>query len=97
MCEQLEANVVISDNAEFHHAQLYKPWRNRMAACFTLGFQLPYCPELKRIEGVWNLTRWCWLQSQCFRQVSELIGDVEKQFDRWHNANVTLRGLCARL
>jgi len=87
--------VVIVDNARFHHALLHKPWRQTMAPAFSLDFLPPYSPELNPIERVWKLTRRRCLHNRYFPLLSELIEDVEDQFQQWKSGNGTLRRLCA--
>ena len=87
--------VVIVDNAKFHHALLHKAWREKMAPGFEFDFLPPYSPELNPIERVWKLTRRRCLHNRYFPLLSELIGDVEDQFQLWRHGNDTLRRLCA--
>ncbi len=87
---------MISDNARFHHALLHKPWREMVAPRFALDCLPPCSPELNPIERVWKLTRRSCLHSRYFGQLSELIADVEAQFNRWRRGNDTLWSLCAK-
>ena len=64
---------------------------------FALDFLPPYSPELNLIELVWKLTRRSCLHNRYFGQLSELIEDVENQFNQWHKGNATLRRLCAKI
>jgi transposase len=89
--------IVIADNAKFHHALLHKPWREKMAPRFALDFLPPYSPELNPIERVWKLTRRNCLHNRYFSQLSDLIEDVENQFNQWHHRNATLHRLCAKI
>lgn len=89
--------IVISDNAKFHHALLHKPWREKVAQRFALDYLPPYSPELNPIERVWKLTRRSCLHNRYFGQLSELIADVEAQFDQWRRGNDTLWRLRARI
>ena len=66
-------------------------------ATLALDFLPPYSPELNPIERVWKLTRRSCLHNRYFGQLSELIEDVENQFDHWHKGNATLRRLCAKI
>lgn len=87
--------LVILDNAKFHHALLHKAWRQEVAPGFSLDFLPPYSPELNPIERVWKLTRRCCLHNRYFPLLSELVQDVEQQFQQWAYGNETLRRLCA--
>jgi transposase len=68
-----------------------------MATRFALDFLPPYSPELNPIERVWKLTRRNCLHNRYFSQLSDLIEDVENQFNQWHKGNDTLRRLCAKI
>ncbi|MGC4052830.1 MAG: transposase [Paludibaculum sp.] len=89
--------VVILDNAKFHHALLHKAWLAKVAPGFELDFLPPYSPELNPIERVRELTRRSCLQNLYFEKLSELIHDVECQFDAWRRGDSTLHRLCARI
>ncbi len=89
--------VVIVDNAKFHHALLHKRWRERVAPGFELSFLPPYSPELNPIERVWKLTRRLGLHNRYFPLLSDLVRDVEDQFDQWRKGNATLHRLCANI
>lgn len=89
--------VVILDNAKFHHALLHKDWRQQVAGDFELSFLPPYSPALNPIERVWKLTRRSCLHNRYFPTLSDLIEDVEAQFDAWQRGNQTLRRLCANI
>ena len=89
--------VVIVDNAKFHHALLHKGWRERVAPDFELSFLPPYSPELNPIERVWKLTRRLCLHNRYFPLLSDLVRDVEDQFDQWRKGNATLHRLCATI
>jgi len=89
--------VVILDNAKFHHALLHKSWRQQAEPNFSLDFLPPYSPELNPIERVWKLTRRHCLHNRYFPNLTDLIEDVEQQFDRWERGNDTLRRLCASI
>jgi hypothetical protein len=52
---------------------------------------------LNPIERVWKLTRRSCLHNRYFGQLSELIEDVENQFNQWHKGNATLKRLCAKI
>lgn len=91
------AGVVILDNAKFHHALLHRAWRTQVAPRFELDFLPPCSLELNPIERVWKLTRRSCLHNRYFEQLSELIHDVEHQFDAWRRGNGTLWRLCANI
>ena len=83
-CKNSEKRViVISGNTRFHHALLHKSWREKMAPRFAPDFLPPYSPELKPIERVWKLTRRNCLHNRYFSQLSDLVEDVENQFNQW--------------
>ena len=87
--------VVITDNAQYHHARLHKDWRTQQAPGFTLDFLPPYSPELNPIERVWKLTRRRCLHNRYFSQLGQVIVAVENEFVTWAKRNETLRRLCA--
>lgn len=87
--------ILITDNARYHHARLHKTWREQCAARFALDFLPPYSPDLNPIERVWKLTRRLCLHNRYFPTLDEVIAAVEAQFAAWHQANQTLRRLCA--
>jgi len=87
--------VVISDNAQYHHARLHRPWREQYAPLFALNFLPPYSPELNPIERVWKLTRRLCLHNRYFGFLETVIDAVETQFADWTQSNDTLRRLCA--
>jgi transposase len=86
--------VVIVDNAKFHDALMHKAWREKMAPGFHLDFLPPCSPELNPIERVWKLTRRLCLHDRYFPVLSELIGDVEDQFDEWRHGILETEELC---
>jgi transposase len=87
--------VVISDNAQYHHARLHKGWREKQAPGFALDFLPPYSPELNPIERVWKLTRRRCLHNRYFSQLGQVTAAVEAEFATWAKRNNTLRRLCA--
>jgi hypothetical protein len=40
--------IVITDNAQYHHARLHKSWREEQAPRLALDFLPPYSPKLNR-------------------------------------------------
>lgn len=89
--------IVIIDNARYHHALLHKSWRQQAAPNFQLDFLPPYSPQLNPVERVWKLTRRLCLHNRYFPALTDIIEDVESQFQQWHPANSTLRRLCANI
>lgn len=87
--------VVITDNAQYHHARLHRAWREQHADRFVLDYLPPYSPELNPIERVWKLTRRLCLHNRYFPALTEVVNSVECQFVQWARGNVTLRRLCA--
>jgi transposase len=87
--------IVITDNAQYHHAHLHKSWREKHAPEFALDFLPPYSPELNPIERVWKLTRRLCLHNRYFERLDTVITAVESQFASWTKRNNTLRRLCA--
>lgn len=87
--------IVITDNAQYHHARLHKNWREEQAPGFALDFLPPYSPELNPIERVWKLTRRLCLHNRYFERLDEVTAAVETQFAAWTKRNDTLRRLCA--
>ena len=87
--------VVITDNANYHHALLHKQWREEHVTNFALDYLPPYSPELNPIELVWKLTRRRCLHNRFFSQLEDVIAAVEAEFDQWTKRNEILRRLCA--
>ncbi len=87
--------VGITDNARYHHARLYRDWREQHADKFELDYLPPYSPDLNPIERVWKLTRGQCLHNRYFPLLSEIVDSAETQFKRWLQGNITLRRLCA--
>jgi len=87
--------VVITDNANYHHASLHRAWRLRQAGHFELDFLPPYSPDLNPIERVWKLTRRLCLHNRYFPVLEHIVAAVESHFSSWSRGNSTLRRLCA--
>ena len=87
--------IVILDNARWHHARSLKPWLKKHRGIIQLDFLPPYSPNLNPIERVWKLLRRLCTHNRYFATLEELIKVVFDQFKRWHQANETLRRLCA--
>ena len=56
-----------------------------------------YRPELNPIERVWKLTRRLCLHNRYFEALDDVTTAVEDQFNKWTDANDTLRRLCATI
>jgi transposase len=86
--------LLILDNARYHHAKLLKPflWTRRRA--LSLVFLPPYSPDLNPIERVWKLARRLCTHNQYFPQLENLITAVRTQMEFWANPNSILRRLC---
>ena len=87
--------VLITDNAQYHHARAHKDWRQQQAAYFDLDFLPPYSPDLNPIERAWKLTRRMCTHNRYFNSLDEVIQAVESQFEQWRRPNRTLGRLCA--
>lgn len=87
--------VVISDNAQYHHARIHKAWRESVAPEFELSFLPAASPQLNPIERVWKLTRRACLHNRYFPKLSDVTEAVEQTFEGWQRGNKTLRRLCA--
>jgi transposase len=87
--------VVITDNANYHHANLHKDWRLRHAGRFDLFYLPPYSPDLNPIERVWKLTRRLCLHNRYFPELQAIVSAVEGLFKTWSRTSSTLRRLCA--
>lgn len=94
-CRMGRRVVVITDNANYHHANLHKDWRLTHADHFELHFLPPYSPDLNPIERVWKLTRRLCLHNRYFPVLEDIVAVVESQFDAWSRGNSTLQRLCA--
>jgi transposase len=87
--------VVISDNAQYHHARMHKEWRQMVAPRFELSFLPPASPQLNSIERVWKLTRRICVHNRYFPRLTDVMDAVEWTFEDWRKGNGTLRRLCA--
>jgi transposase len=87
--------VVITDNANYHHASLHKAWRLKHARHFQLDFLPPYSPDLNPIERVWKLTRRVCLHHRYFPALGEIVSAVESHFLSCSRGNLTRRRRCA--
>jgi transposase len=87
--------VVITDNARYHHARLHRDWRQQEAQRFRLDFLPPYSPELNPTERVWKLTRRLCLHNRYFPSLNDVTLAIEAEFANWTESNETLRRLCA--
>jgi transposase len=87
--------VIVFDNARYHHANLHVEWRQKCANKFTLFFLPPYSPELNPIERVWKLTRRLATHNRYFEKIDQIAEAVENVFSTWLKANATLKKLCA--
>lgn len=87
--------VVITDNAQYHHALLHREWREKQADRFALDYLPAYSPELNPIERLWKLTRRRCLHNQYFAHLDDVMRAVENEFSAWTKPNNTLRRLCA--
>ncbi len=87
--------VVILDNARYHHARLLQPWLTKHRKNIRLEFLPPYSPELNHQERVWKLTRRLVTHNTYFPDLEILVEAVQDQFALWDKPNATLRQLCA--
>ncbi len=87
--------VVITDNAQYHHARLHKEWRHEVTPRFELSFLPAASPQLNPIERVWKLTRRTCLHNRYFPKLEDVTTVVEHTFEGWRRGNETLRRLCA--
>jgi transposase len=87
--------VIITDNAQYHHAHLHKQWRQEHHDRFVLDYLPPYSPDLNPIERVWKLTRRQCLHNWYFPSLKEVVDAVESKFEEWTKGNGTLQRLCA--
>ena len=46
--------IVITDNAQYHHAKLHAVWRQEQALTCALDYLPPCSPELNPIERGWK-------------------------------------------
>jgi transposase len=94
-CRRGRRVVVITDNANYHHASLHKAWQLQQAGRFELHFPPPYSPDLNPIERVWGLARRLCLHNHYFPVFEHIVSAVESHFLSWSRGNSTLRRLCA--
>jgi transposase len=87
--------VVIVDNAKYHHSKALMPWLAQHRDALRLDFLPPYSPELNHQERVWKLTRRLVTHNRYFPLLETLVQAVLRQFDIWDRPNDTLRRLCA--
>lgn len=86
--------IVILDNARYHHAHMLKPFLQKYQSVLQLEFLPPYSPELNPTERVWKLTRRLCTHNRYFPQLSMLVEAVSKQVNTWSKPNSQLRKLC---
>jgi transposase len=86
--------VVILDNAPYHHGRCLRPFLDKHRGVLKLEFLPPYSPELNPIERVWKLTRKLCTHNQYFPQLEDLINAVWNQMLHWSQPNPVLRKLC---
>ena len=89
------AQVVIVDNAKYHHAKALGPWLDAHRGVLRLDFLPPYSPDLNHQERVWKLTRRLVTHNRYFPLLEALVEAVRQQFALWDKPNNTLRRLCA--
>ncbi len=87
--------VVITDNAQYHHARLHRDWREQKAERFRLDFLPPYSPELNPAERIWKLTRRLCIHNRYFQSLADVTCAVEAEFANWAKPNNALRRVCA--
>jgi len=87
--------LVILDNAAYHHARALQPWLHQQRALLRLDFLPTASPKLNHQERVWKLTRRVVTHNRYFPLLEELQQAVLGQFARWDKPNETLRRLCA--
>ena len=86
--------VLILDNARYHHATMIQPWLKKNKKRLTLIFFPPYSPDLNNIERVWKMTRRLCTHNRYFSTLNELACIVKKQMKGWKVPNETLKKLC---
>ena len=86
--------IVITDNAQYHHAKLHQAWRQEQAPAFTLDYLPPYSPELNPIERVWKLIRRRCLHNRYFLTLNEVVTAIAPRLRDWSRPNTTLQRLC---
>lgn len=89
-----QKQVLILDNARYHHATMIQPWLNKNKKWVKLLFLPPYSPDLNNIERVWKMTRRLCTHNRYFSTLDELAFIVKKQMRGWNVPNETLRKLC---
>jgi transposase len=87
--------LVILDNAAYHHARALHPWLHQQRALLRLDFLPTASPKLNHQERVWKLTRRVVTHNRYFPLLDELQQAVLGQFALWDKPNETLRRLCA--
>jgi transposase len=86
--------VVILDNARYHHARLLSPFLQAHRGVLSLSFLPPYSPDLNPIERVWKLTRRVCTHNEYFPELQNLVNAVSNQMSLWQKPNKTLFKLC---
>ena len=87
-------NVIILDNAKYHHAIVLKPFLQKHRKRLRLEFLPPYSPELNPIERVWKLARRLCTHNEYFPCLPALQEAVSRQLSIWEKPNDVLRKLC---
>ena len=87
--------VVILDNARYHHARSLHPWLHAHRDVLCLHFLPPYSPEFNHQERVWKLTCHLVTHNRYFPNLDELVQAVMHQFSLWDAPNAALHRLCA--
>jgi transposase len=90
-----KVQVLIVDNAKYHHANALRPWLDAHRDVLRLDFLPPYSPDLNHQERVWKLTRRMVTHNTYFPLLDTLVEAVLQQFALWDKPNETLRRLCA--
>jgi transposase len=86
--------MVILDNAKYHHARLLEPFLAKHKRTLSLLFLPPYSPELNPIERVWKITKRLSVHNQYFPDLDDLLLAVKNQLQAWVAPNESLRRLC---
>lgn len=87
--------IVVLDNARWHHARALQPWLDDHRNALRLDFLPPYSPELNPVERVWKLTRRLCTHNTYFETLESLVETVTERFAEWFQPNLQLRRLCA--
>lgn len=87
-------NVIILDNAKYHHAILLKPFLQKHQKRLRLEFLPSYSPQLNPIERVWKLARRLCTHNEYFPSLVALQEAVSGQLSMWEKPNEVLRKLC---